>query len=59
MPVNWHNAIIQPLLKPNKEALAPESYRPISLTSTFCKVVIFFKDRHFILLPNHHNTKLS
>ena len=36
MPADWHHAIILPLLKPNEDASAPESYRPISLTSTFC-----------------------
>jgi hypothetical protein len=38
-PVDWHHAIIIPLLKPNKQASNPESYRPISLTSTLCKVM--------------------
>jgi len=31
MPADWHHAIILPLLKPNKDASAPESYRPKSL----------------------------
>ena len=39
MPADWHHAIIQPLLKPNKDASVPESYRPTSLTSTLCKVM--------------------
>ncbi|HMG39082.1 MAG TPA: reverse transcriptase domain-containing protein [Nitrososphaeraceae archaeon] len=39
LPTDWHHAIILPLLKPNKEASNPESYRPISLTSTLCKVM--------------------
>src|ERR1043165_2452631 len=39
LPADWHHAIILPLLKPNKEASKPESYRPISLTSTICKVM--------------------
>ena len=38
-PTDWQHAIILPLLKPNKEASNPESYRPISLTSTLCKVM--------------------
>ena len=28
-----------PHLKPNKNAANPDSYRPISLTSTMCKVI--------------------
>src|ERR1043165_6804797 len=39
LPADWHHAIILPLLKPNKEASNPESYRPISLTSTLYKVM--------------------
>src|SRR5688572_12401941 len=39
LPSNWQHAIILPLLKPNKDAAKPESYRPISLTATLCKVM--------------------
>src|ERR1043165_747098 len=39
LPDDWHHAIIVPLLKPTKNASLPESYRPISLTSTLCKVM--------------------
>lgn len=39
MPADWKHAIIMPILKPNKEASYPESYRPISLTSSFSKVM--------------------
>ena len=39
IPDDWHHAIILPLLKPNKSASSPESYRPISLTSTICKIM--------------------
>jgi len=39
MPSDWNHAIILPLLKPNKDAAKPESYRPISLTATLCKVM--------------------
>ena len=39
LPSDWHHAIILPLLKPNKDASMPESYRPISLTPTLCKVM--------------------
>ena len=39
IPSDWNHAIILPLLKPNKDATKPESYRPISLTATLCKVM--------------------
>lgn len=39
LPDDWHHATIIPLLKPTKNASLPESYRPISLTSTICKVM--------------------
>jgi ribonuclease HI len=39
VPSDWNHAIILPLLKPNKDATKPESYRPISLTATLCKVM--------------------
>ena len=39
MPKDWHHAIILPLLKPGKIPSNPESYRPISLTPTICKVM--------------------
>src|SRR6218665_3882154 len=37
--IGMHHAIILPHLKPNKNAANPDSYRPISLTSTMCKVM--------------------
>jgi hypothetical protein len=39
LPKDWHHAIILPLLKPGKLPSNPESYRPISLTPTICKVM--------------------
>jgi ribonuclease HI len=39
LPTDWHHAIILPLLKPTKDASVPDSYRPISLTPTLCKVM--------------------
>ena len=38
-PKEWHHAIILPFLKPNKDATKPDSYRPISLTPTLCKIM--------------------
>jgi ribonuclease HI len=37
-PDEWRNAILIPILKPGKDKSAPGSYRPISLTSCFCKL---------------------
>jgi len=39
LPTDWHHAVILPLLKPNKDATLPGSYRPISLTPSLCKIM--------------------
>ncbi|XP_071041949.1 uncharacterized protein [Parasteatoda tepidariorum] len=57
LPNEWKRAIIIPIRKPNKEASSPDSYRPIALTSTACKIMermllnrlIFFLDSHNLL----------
>ncbi|GFU33749.1 probable RNA-directed DNA polymerase from transposon X-element [Trichonephila clavipes] len=36
-PSNWREAIVIPILKPGKVTTGPLSYRPITLTSCFCK----------------------
>ncbi|GFU54015.1 probable RNA-directed DNA polymerase from transposon X-element [Trichonephila clavipes] len=36
-PSSWREAIVIPILKPGKVATDPLSYRPIGLTSCFCK----------------------
>ncbi|KAJ4427678.1 hypothetical protein ANN_25327 [Periplaneta americana] len=38
-PDQWRNAIIIPILKPDKNRSAPENYRPIALTCTMCKLL--------------------
>lgn len=38
-PEKWGEALVIPILKPNKNKLKPESYRPISLTNCLCKVM--------------------
>ena len=38
-PKQWKNAILTPILKPGKDPSDPLSYRPISLTSTLCKLM--------------------
>jgi hypothetical protein len=39
LPTDWKNAAVVPILKPNKPANLPESYRPISLTSCLGKLM--------------------
>ncbi len=39
LPDEWHEATIIPILKINKPKDSPASYRPISLTSTFIKLM--------------------
>ena len=38
VPTTWKHSIVVPILKPNKESSQTASYRPISLTSTLCKL---------------------
>ena len=39
IPQEWKHALINPILKPGKNPRSPESYRPISLTATLCKIM--------------------
>jgi hypothetical protein len=39
VPLSWHQGTIIPLLKPQKPATELSSYRPITLTSTLCKLM--------------------
>ena len=38
-PLAWKHSIVIPILKPGKPGNKPESYRPIQLTSCFCKLM--------------------
>ena len=38
VPASWKEAVVIPLIKPGKDKKAPESYRPISLTTCLCKL---------------------
>ena len=38
-PEKWKNAIVIPILKPNKDPSDPLNYRPISLTCCICKLL--------------------
>ena len=39
LPKEWKHAIVLPFLKENKDPTDPNSYRPIALTTTICKVM--------------------
>uniref|UniRef100_A0A8C2FGS7 Reverse transcriptase domain-containing protein n=1 Tax=Cyprinus carpio TaxID=7962 RepID=A0A8C2FGS7_CYPCA len=39
LPKDWKSAIVIPVVKPGKDATKSNSYRPIALTSTLCKVM--------------------
>ena len=38
-PNAWHDAIVIPFPKPGKDPTNPKNYRPIALTSCFCKIL--------------------
>lgn len=38
-PSNWKNAIVIPILKPGKDSMNKNNYRPISLTNCLCKLL--------------------
>ena len=38
-PEEWNTSIIIPIVKPGKNPACPTSYRPIALTSCFCKIM--------------------
>ena len=39
LPADWKHALVTPILKPTKPNNDPTSYRPISLTSSICKIM--------------------
>jgi potassium voltage-gated channel Eag-related subfamily H protein 8 len=39
IPAKWKEALIIPILKPNKDSSNPLNYRPISLTRCLCKLM--------------------
>ncbi|MEW8548123.1 MAG: reverse transcriptase domain-containing protein, partial [Candidatus Thiodiazotropha sp.] len=39
VPADWKIATVIPIMKPHKDKLNPQSYRPISLTSAICKTM--------------------
>lgn len=54
-PEQWRLSTVIPILKPNKKKIDPKSYRPISLTSTLCKLLekILNKRLQWYLETNH------
>ena len=38
-PIDWKTQFISPILKPGKDKVQPESYRPISITSICCQIL--------------------
>ncbi|GBM55527.1 hypothetical protein AVEN_16344-1 [Araneus ventricosus] len=61
-PIVWKHTIIIPIPKPNKDKTKLISYRPIALTSVFCKIferILAHRITHFLtsqkkLNPNQH-----
>ena len=61
-PNDWKIQFISPILKPGKDKLMPESYRPISITSICCKIfehivysqILDHLQRHNILTNLQH-----
>ena len=57
-PAVWHQATVIPVLKPGKSGLEPRHYRPISLTSSLCKLLekkvnvrlSWFLERHSVFI---------
>lgn len=70
IPSQWKETIVVPILKPDKPASDPNSYRPISLTSCFSKLIermitnrlTWYLNKHNIITHNqsgfrkHHST---
>ena len=66
-PDSWRTAIVIPILKPGKNPHLCTSYRPISLTSCFCKIMekminrrlIMYLDRENIIQPYQSGSRKS
>ena len=62
IPTSWRHAIVVPILKPNKPKNDPASYRPISLTSNFSKLmerIIVFRLKWYLEKNGHFNINQS
>ena len=54
-PETWREATIIPILKPGKSGLDPLHYRPISLTSSLCKLMEKMVNMRLSWFLEHHN----
>ena len=54
-PETWRIATIIPILKPGKSGLDPLHYRPISLTSSLCKLMEKMVNMRLSWFLEHHN----
>ena len=54
-PPGWREAVIIPLLKPGKSGFNALDYRPISLTSTLCKLMERMVNCRLIWFLEHNN----
>ena len=55
LPDAWREATIIPILKPGKSGLDPLHYRPISLTSSLCKLMEKMVNARLNWFLEHHN----
>lgn len=54
-PEKWKESIIIPVPKPNRDQSNPCNYRPISLTSTLCKLMEKVVNKRLLWYLNHIN----
>ena len=54
-PESWRTAIVIPILKPRKPPHISTSYRPISLTSCFCKIMEKIVNRRLSMYLDKNN----
>ncbi len=67
IPLNWKTSNVKPILKSNKVSSDISSYRPISLTSSFCKLIekmitvrlSWFLNKNHLLNPNQAGFRKS
>ncbi|KFM83187.1 putative RNA-directed DNA polymerase from transposon BS, partial [Stegodyphus mimosarum] len=58
-PTPWKTAVVVPVLKPQKPATSPVSYRPISLLSSTSKVAEYIIQQRLLEHLNHNNIIIS
>ena len=60
LPKSWHHAIVVPIPKVSQNKRGPESYRPVSLTCTLCKIMermitkrlVWFLEKYNVISPH-------